>query len=356
MPKLPKTKPAAPPKDESGNAVIYGGEIFTPDQTPAPAKTPATATPPATNASDWFVPLEAAKDTMTVLYYGREGTGKTTAAAHMADLAPEGSKVLVINAEGGVKKSALEKRGVHTSKIVIWPKPGEPVTHEGLERIYNLMRDDLSRDPNSWYGVVFDSITEITNLLLENAVKGRHQRLDNAGRTYNPNLVELDDYGVMTQQARKLIRRFRDLPCHFVVTALERANDDPTRGPIGVGPAVTPAFAADLLGYVNMVLYTRATVPTVGEEESENTPPIQYRALTRPHTRYRAKDRLDVLPVVLANPSFPRILGYVNGELREEEDPLQQEYQQQHQQEKAAKAKAEADKAARKAKAKEKTK
>lgn len=316
------------------------------------ASIPGSRGPVADTSDDWFLPLEEADDKINALLYGREGTGKTTNLAFMANTAPAGSKVLIINAEGGTKKSALAKRGVDVSKIVIWPKPGERASAAGLQQVFRNVSTALQHDPQSWYGVGFDSITEVVNVLVEDATGDRQERLKAAGKTFDPNLIDIADYGVMTSQLRSLVRRFRDLPCHFVATALERANDDPTKGPIGVGPAVTPAFAADLLGYMDLVLYIRATVHVAGEEGAESTAAADFRAITRPNKSYRAKDRFDVLPRVLAEPTFARIHGYVVGDLVEEEDLLQQEYNERRAKEVAEKAAAEAEKAARKAAAK----
>ena len=82
-----------------------------------------------------FRSLDDEDETVNVLYWGREGTGKTTHACLVTNL-PDVKAVLVISAEGGLKKVALRKRGVDTTKLVIWPSPGEPITFEGLVRVH----------------------------------------------------------------------------------------------------------------------------------------------------------------------------------------------------------------------------
>jgi hypothetical protein len=47
------------------------------------------------------------------------------------------------------------------------------------------------------------------------------------------------------------------------------------------------------------------------------------RALCHGSARYRAKDRFGVLPRVLAEPQFDRVVEYVQGKLTEDTDPLQ---------------------------------
>lgn len=288
-----------------------------------------------------FHSLEETEDKLNVLYYGREGSGKTSHALDMAHL----GKVLVINVEGGLKKQALKKRGIPTERVMIWPAPGERVTFDAFIALHEQIRSDLDRDPDSWAGVVIDSGTELATIFRENATQARRDDLDRQGRSYDPNFIDRGDYGVQTDQAQRILRKFRDLPCHFVITALERVEDE-----TGVaGPAMNPALASAVLGYVDFVLFAKATMSNAETTEEIET---EFRAATRPGSKWRAKDRFDVTPRVLAEPTFTRLLGYVEGDLTEDADVLQEEFneRQTKREEEAAARKAaeEAAKAARK--------
>lgn len=286
-----------------------------------------------------FVSLDDSEDKLNVLYYGREGSGKTSHALDMAHL----GKVLVVNIEGGLKKTALRKRGIPTDNVQVWPRPGVRATFEGLQQVYYKIREDLDRDPDAWAGVVVDSTTELATLFRENATQARQADLDRMNRDYDPNFIDRSDYGVQTDQIQRLFRRFRDLPCHFVVTALERIEDGVS------GPAINPALAGAILGYVDFVLFTKSTQPGAeGSEEIET----EFRAATRPGSKWHAKDRFDATPRVLAEPTFTRLLQYVEGKLTEADDVLQEEFnerQSAREREVAARrAEREAAKAARK--------
>lgn len=285
---------------------------------------------------DEFYSLDEAITHLNVLYYGREGTGKTSDAAAMANL-PGARRVLVINAEGGTRKGALAKRDIDTSKIVLWPRPGTPITFEGLVRLHQRILADLMDDPQSWSGVVFDSLTEIAAAVREQATQTRQSRLTQQGRPFDPSLIDVADYGVQTDQLRRVLRRFRDLPCHFIVTALERENDEGQ-----VGPDLGPALANSVAGYVDIILYTRATQSTA---EDDDQAAHEFRALTRPTAKYRAKDRYDLLPRVLADPSFDRVVSYIEGDLTEDDDALQADYLQRVTEREANEAAAKAEKA-----------
>lgn len=298
--------------------------------TAATKKKPATkkaAPKPAANdtdldsSDDWFVPLDDAVDFTNTLLYGREGSGKTSDAARLANAAnhlPKGKgKVLIINAEGGLKLTPLRKRGVDTSRIVLWPDPKkhERATHQGLDRIHRRIKADLVADPDSWFGVVFDSATEIHQAILDTVQQKRVTAIQNRGQDVDPDFVDIADYGTMSKLFRDVLRKFRDLPCHFVVTALERRDVDKDTGKPQYGPAVTPGLQSDLLGYVDFVIMCKA--------EDEDGP---FRGLTRANSRYRAKDRFDVLPKIMVEPFLDRIIAYTAGTLDPESDPEQKRY------------------------------
>lgn len=318
MPKAPRgaAAPAAEPSDTPTERVPLAKD------TKATIADDLAAAPMVEDPDDDFdfLPLDEAKDILNVVYYGREGVGKTTDVASMANIEGPG-RVLIVNAEAGLKVSALRRRGIDTSQVVLWPNPdkGERVSFDGLERLLIKIHRDLTRDPRSWKGVGFDSLTEITKVLLEDIVTRQYAKAQRAGKDRDRFFIDRSDYGEMSEQVRLLIRRFRDLPCHFAATALERRDTDEDSGKVMYGPALTPALQTDVLGYVDLVLYVRAE-----EIETADGPTTEFRALTRPQGRFRAKDRFDATPRVLIDPTFARVHGYVVGDLEEADDPIQE--------------------------------
>ena len=290
---------------------------------PGPAKT-------VDSSDDWFSSLETDTEYTKALFYGKEGTGKTTAAAKAANM----GRVLVVNAEGGLKKTALRNQGVAVENIAVWPRPdsGETVTAAGLVELHQRLLRDLTDDPASWYAVIIDSITEVANVVREQATD---KRVAKARVELDPDFVDRDDYGVMTNQLRKAIRRFRDLPCHVVLIGLEKDDEDLKQ----FRPALSPALNTDVLGYVDLI-------------GRFGSPDGTYRARFRGTERIRAKDRFGVLPDSLAEPGFDRIQMWLTGDLTTENDPLQQDLEAQDRERAAAaekaKAEAEAAKAAKK--------
>lgn len=276
-----------------------------PDPHPGPIASPERELPvgpaQAPAEDDWFGALKAEDDYLKVLWYGVEGSGKTTAAATAAN---EG-RILIINAESGVKFNALAARGINVDNIRVWPNPErpQPITSATLEALHLRLLQDLRSNPGSWYAVMFDSVTEIHQALREQATERRVNKVQGT----DPDWIDRDDYGVMTGQMRKLLRRFRDLPCHVLFTALETVDEKKDE----IRPAITPALCNDVLGYVDIVMRM-------------GSPTDDFRARTAKHGRIRAKDRFSLLPHRLMEPSFTRVKNYVLQGLNEADDATQE--------------------------------
>lgn len=254
--------------------------------------------------------LTDSRDPVNALYYGDGGTGKSTHLASMAHL----GKVFLVNAESGLKQRPLKQRGIPVENIEIFPGPGEELTFDSLEEQWNRIREELHKDPEAYAGVGWDSVTELIQILLDGIAQDKVKRANRAGKERNRHLRTQEDYGDMTAMVRELMRKFRDLPCHFGVTALPRRTQDDD-GSVTYTPGVTPAVAQDLNLWIDVVCHT--SVALVGPEQEE-----EFRGLFRPHNKYRGKDRLNALPKWLVDPTFDRIVAYVDDELDVDSDPV----------------------------------
>lgn len=256
----------------------------------------------------WFNELAESEEPQRILMYGKEGATKTTHALTMSAFGP----VLAVNAEAGIKRVALKRQGLDVDQIKVWPKENDTVTIKSLRDVRDRVAADLMKDPKSWYGVAIDSISAISEVLLSQVTANRVRKETNRGMEPDPDFVDRADYGIMTKQVKELIRSFRDLPCHLIITALERREEDENTKKVSYVPAVTPALQLDLLGYVDVAMDVRAP--------DEDGPA---RALIRGKAAFRTKDRYGLLPDVFASPTFDRYMQYVNGELTAENDPVQ---------------------------------
>jgi hypothetical protein len=255
--------------------------------------------------------LTDAVDPVNILYYGEGGTGKTS---HLASLANLG-RVLFINAEGGVKRRPLEKLGINVGNVELFPGPGELLTVDAVEKELLRVREALDKDPGSYVGVCIDSITELVQAWVRQQVDRAVVKANRAGKERDPYFTEQADYGVMTEQIRKVMRIARDLRCHLGVSALDRRVQDPD-GTVGYKPAVTPALQNDLDLWMDVICVTEV-FPGYGPDGK-----AEFRGLFAPGGKWKAKDRLNALPRGLVEPTMERIVAYVDGELEPGTDSI----------------------------------
>lgn len=256
--------------------------------------------------------LAAQKEKLTVLYYGKEGSAKSTNAAKLSEL----GRILVIDSEGGLKPTALRAQGVKVENIQVWPPDGniDRITFETIEKeVFVPMKIELENDPASWVGVVIDSFSELYVRLTGKAADASRAKDRANGKQRGDFQTNLEDYGVSTSMMRQILRRFRDLDVHLVLTALERRDQDDD-GFVQYGPAVGPATANDTMGLVDVVCWTQA------EELGPRALPFMTGTL-RPKDRHRAKDRFGILPPRMIDPSADRLVAYLDGSMTKKNDP-----------------------------------
>lgn len=259
------------------------------------------------------------REFVNILYYGDGGTGKTTDLATMANL----GRVLYVDAESGIKKYPLDQMGVNVANLELLQFKDTPTFVE-LEEAFWQVKAELDADPDGWAGMVWDSGTEIYHALLDSLVGKRIEKADKAKRAggnisdslQNRFFIDRDEYGIMSQQVRHLLRRFRDLPCHFGISFLERRDIDESTGRVRIGPSVTPGLQSDVIGWHDIVCHTTV----------EGTPrEPRYVGVCRPDGVKQGKDRYGILPPEMADPTFHRVVQYITGEITGDSDGVQEQ-------------------------------
>lgn len=224
--------------------------------------------------------IEEIPVTAKVLLYSDPGVGKTTAAA----LSP---KPLIINCEGGTL--CLNKFKDFHKKLDI--KTFRPDSIKELQEIFWYLKSG-QHDRQT---VVLDSLSEIQRMSMDEILSDP-KRDDKFDR----DTPILQDYGKNTQQLRKLVRAFRDLPMNVVFTCLASERKDETDGSVKVMPDLTPKLAADVMGYVDVVGYM-----FVSEEKGVR------KLLTQPKGKYLAKDRSGKLGTGLLEPTMFHVFNKI---------------------------------------------
>lgn len=256
-----------------------------------------------------------------ILWYGDPGKGKTSniaAAAIRAEAA--GGKVIYIDADNGVKKKALARLGIPTSVIEIY----RDVSYRGIEELHEVVGNRLA-DGDNIYAVCWDTTTKTASEQLETisieAYKANERKPAAARKPRGEHDIWQDDYGVLANQMRKLLRRFHKLDTHLLIGAHMRKDKDDETGKITVGPAMSPAIVTDFGGYMDCIIHCRTE--TFDIEDPLLTEGEEFTGLTRPVGRFMAKDRFGLLPKVMVNPNADRVFSYLDGDLVKGDDPWQ---------------------------------
>lgn len=235
-----------------------------------------------------------------MIIYGDPGVGKTTLAATagntelMAD-------VLFINVEGGIL-SVLEEGTAGIEKV---PQVYECRRWPDLEGAFWF----LANEDHQFKTVVVDSLSELAKVNLDQIVQSMLGKPTQSGkRRDDVDDPFLEDYGKNTQQMRRVIRMFRDLPMHVIFTCHAATNKSEDQ----VFPALTPKLRESVVGFMDVVafMFTQAIPGENGEK-----PTIHRKLLTQPHGKWVAKDRSPggKIGAVITNPDMPTIIGNIVG-------------------------------------------
>lgn len=233
------------------------------------------------------------REAVKLLLFGEPGSGKTTAMAKLANLGP----IVYVDAEAGLKIKPLKANGINVDNISVHTD----CTYDALDHLFWQLKADLARDPESWAGVVFDSLTEVQAKLMAEVVKAAVIKADNKGMERDPFATFQDDWGMGAEQLRRIVRSFRDLPCHIGFACLPKRDQDDD-GVVTYRPALMPSIAAAVMGYVDIMGYCNV-IHKEGEQE-------RYVSLFRRQGKYLAKDRYGVLDRI-GSPDFDKIIEAV---------------------------------------------
>lgn len=231
------------------------------------------------------------------LVYGPSGVGKTV----FASTAPR--PILWLEAEGGTH-SIGNRKDIDIATVT------------GLEHYRDALRF-LEKNPETYKTVVLDSLTEtgaaVMKQIMEAAVAA-----DGSRDKYSP---QFGEWGRLTGVMREIVRSFRDLPMHTIITALEREDVDEMTGRTKVRPRMSPTLSDELPGYMDFVgyMYSKGEVIDAKTPEDERDP-IQRVMLLRPTLKHVAKLRAPAgsnPPDFIYDPTFDEIEALVNGKVEQ---------------------------------------
>lgn len=211
--------------------------------------------------------------TMTMIIYGDSSVGKTRLCGSVMDV-PDMMPAIILDVEGGM----LSLKKLYPSLTVI-----RVDSFEKLQRAY----DALFVGKHPFKTVIIDSLTE-TNKFGMYDIMARAVRKDS---DRDPDLPGIGEWGKNSEQTRKLIRAFRDLPMNTIFTAL-RQDSKNKFGHTTTQPDLPGKLAGQVPALVDEVLYMYV-------KQVEGS----YRRLLlcQRTEEIVAKDRSDNLPAVLGS-------------------------------------------------------
>ena len=246
-------------------------------------------------------PLVDSETYLKAMFFGDPGSGKTTAAASMAQL----GKILIVDLESGLRARPLDKLGIPTENISVVKLK----TYEEMVKVCQEVAKALAADPGKYVGFVLDSVTEMQDKFTENLTSARVRKSATRGVKDDEFEIDGDTRIRASGQVLRICRMLRDLPCHTVFNALQK-EDKETDGTIYYRPMLGPKTATAVASYVNIVTHLSLEPSDAGAIRIGRSSPVG---------KYRGKDNIADLPERMLNPSFDRILKVVRGELTPEE-------------------------------------
>lgn len=220
----------------------------------------------------------------TMLWYGDPGTGKTRLLG-TAGADKRLSPIIIADIEGGV--------------ITLRNMPGIEVVQIRTMQQFEDLINALANDTTNYYkSFGCDGITELQKLDMGTVMQAAKKNAK------NPENVDIDvpsprEWGKSGERLRRILRTARDLQMHTFFTALEAQTTDEQTDVTRYHPSIPGKLKNELSGFFDVV--GRLEAKSVPGKPGEVIRTLQ----TAKTNKVAAKDRFDVLPQVMENPTIP---------------------------------------------------
>ena len=233
---------------------------------------------------------------INLIVYGESGVGKTRFAGS-ATVVPDLAPVLFIDVEGGELTLAHSYPQAEVVRVQTWQQ---------MQDIY----DEVYRGDSGYKTIVIDSLTELQKFNMY----GIMDELLIAEPNRDPDIPGMREWGKSTEQIRRFVRAYRDLPVNTIFTALTKGERNARTGVTTLRPSLSGKLAGEVPGFVDIVLYMyvkRVEDQILRLLSSTSTDEIV------------AKDRSGKLPPVFGKdepPTMESVLNFIQGSSQKESE------------------------------------
>lgn len=227
-------------------------------------------------------------DWLNIFFYGESGVGKTTLGGSSVKV-PAMSPLLIIDIEGGSESLRHSYPEAEVVRVKTWPQ---------MQSVYGELFDQAMRNQRDYNTVMLDSANEIQKFSMESImakVVVEHPDRD-------MDVPSMREWGKNLEQMRRLVRGFRDLEMHTIITCLAESERDEVTGQMHTRPLLTGKFKNEVAALLDVVCYYYMKQVGTGDNIE-----MKRLLLTQRTDTVVAKDRTGKLPMVIEAPTMEKI-------------------------------------------------
>lgn len=233
---------------------------------------------------------------LKIFIYGPTGAGKTWLIGTATNDRTTFGKILILALDPG--DLTLDHPDIVSENVDIAPIR----SINDLEKWFDWL--DTENVKSKEYGtVVIEGVTDVCELAMQEALETA-KKSDPKRDRYLPT-VEL--WNKVQIIARNVIRQYRDLPMHVIITALDMEKKDDTTGKNYIRPSVVGKLVNELGAYFDIVGYLSVDIDNAKDfaKKGQDVPRLLQ---LQPSEKIQAKDRSRRLGVTIENPTLPILI------------------------------------------------